>query len=300
MIELMVKFCLMNQSQSTCGACLSSSFHEKFPNELGTDNPSLDYAFSPHTRKTFRIVECDDCGHQFCDPMPNLESGYEETVDLTYLSSQAQRIKTAKSSLKILDPFLPTGSRVLDIGCNAGYFLDEAQQHYEVEGIELSKWAADLASSKHLIHREPLSTLNFSEQFDGLTLFGVIEHFSDPNLEIAAAFKALKPGGFLFIYTGDKNALLPQILKKKWWWYQGMHLQYFSKVSLRRLIERSGFTYVDSRRFPLYFSLNSLSTSMHRYPMLTPISRILSSRFLKSIHVRISISGEMIMVVKKP
>ena len=75
----------MSDTDSICGACHSTTFHEKFPDELGVNSPSLDYAFSPHTRKTFRIVECDNCGHQFCDPMPNLESGYEDTVDFTYL-----------------------------------------------------------------------------------------------------------------------------------------------------------------------------------------------------------------------
>jgi 2-polyprenyl-3-methyl-5-hydroxy-6-metoxy-1,4-benzoquinol methylase len=290
----------VSATNSRCSACHSSSFHEKYPDELGTHSPSLDYEFSPHTRKTFRIVECEICRHQFCDPMPNLESGYEETVDLTYLSTKQQRIKTAASSLKIIDAYLKTGSRLLDVGCNAGFFLDVASTQFEVEGIELSNWSADLAAMNHLVHRLPLSSLHLSEKFDGLTLFGVIEHFSDPSLEIAAAFRALKPGGFIFIYTGDKDALIPRLLKKKWWWYQGMHLQYFSKSSLRQLIERTGFIYVHSRRFPLFFSLNSLSTSMNRYRLLTPGAKILASRFLKPIHIRISVSGEMLLIAQKP
>jgi len=142
--------------------------------------------------------------------------------------------------------------------------------------------------------------LHFAEKYDAITLFGVIEHFSDPSLEITAAFEALMPGGYIFIYTGDRNAILPRLLKKKWWWYQGMHLQYFSKSSLRQLIERTGFVYIHSSRFPLFFSLNSLSTSMNRYPLLKPISRILASRLLNSMHIRISISGEMMLIAKKP
>lgn len=290
----------MSDTDSKCGACHSTTFHEKFPDELGVNSPSLDYAFSPHTRKTFRIVECDNCGHQFCDPMPNLESGYEDTVDFTYLSTKEQRTKTAKSSLKILNAYLDRGSQLLDVGCNAGFFLDVASKRFDVEGIELSNWSADLVSKNHQVHRQPLSSLRFTEKYDAITLFGVIEHFSDPSLEIAAAFQALRPGGYIFIYTGDKNAILPRLLKKKWWWYQGMHLQYFSKSSLRQLIERTGFVYIHSSRFPLFFSLNSLSTSMNRYPLLRPISKILASRLLKSIYIRISVSGEMMLIAKKP
>ena len=290
----------MSGTDSKCGACHSTSFHERFPDELGVNSPTLDYAFSPHTRKTFRIVECDNCGHQFCDPMPNLESGYEDTIDFTYLSTKEQRTKTAKSSLKILDTYLRSGSYLLDVGCNAGFFLDVASKRFDVEGIELSNWSADLASKNHQVHRQPLSSLHFTAKYDAITLFGVIEHFSDPSLEIAAAFQALRPGGYIFIYTGDRNAILPRLLKKKWWWYQGMHLQYFSKSSLRQLIERTGFDYIHSSRFPLFFSLNSLSTSMNRYPLLRPISKILASRLLNSIHIRISVSGEMMLIAKKP
>ena len=144
------------------------------------------------------------------------------------------------------------------------------------------------------------SAAEFLHEKVGVKIDGVIEHFSDPSLEIAAAFQALTPGGYIFIYTGDKNAILPRLLKKKWWWYQGMHLQYFSKSSLRHLIERTGFVYIHSRRFPLFFSLNSLSTSMNRYPLLRPISKILASRLLNSMHIRISISGEMMLIAKKP
>ena len=290
----------MSESDSKCGACQSSNFWEKYPDELGALNPSLNYEFTPHTRKTFRIVECESCGHQFCNPMPNLESGYEETVDLTYLSTKVQRIKTARSSIKIIDKYLDHGSSLLDVGCNAGYFLDVASEKFDVEGIELSNWSADLAATNHLVHRVPLSALHFITKYDGITLFGVIEHFHDPRLEIAAAFQSLRPGGFLFIYTGDRHAFLPRLLKKKWWWYQGMHLQYFSKSSLRKLIEQTGFAYVDSRRFPLFFSLNSLSSSMNRYPLLKPMSAILSSRLFKSVHLRISISGEMMLIAQKP
>lgn len=284
---------------SGCCVCLSCTFHEKYPDELGTHSPSLDYEFSPHTRKTFRIVECDICGHQFCDPMPDLISGYVDTVDRAYIATKEQRIRTASSSLQIIDRYLVFDSRLLDIGCNAGYFLDVASKQFKVEGIELSNWSAELAQANHLVHRQPLSKLQLTELFDGITLFGVIEHFSDPSNEIAAAFQALRPDGYIFIYTGDRNAFLPRLLKKKWWWYQGMHLQYFSKNSLRKLVESAGFVYVRSCRFPLFFSLNSLGTSMNRYPLMAPISKILSSRFLKLIHVRISISGEMMMIAHK-
>jgi len=76
-------------------------------------------------------------------------------------------------------------------------------------------------------------------------MFGVIEHFSNPTEEIAAAQRSLKPGEYLLIYTGDVGSLAARIPRKKWWEYQGVHLQYFSKKSLDMLLKRIGFEIVE-------------------------------------------------------
>jgi hypothetical protein len=43
--------------------------------------------------------------------MPNLESGYEGTIDEVYLSTKEQRTKTAISSVKIIDAYLKNGQK---------------------------------------------------------------------------------------------------------------------------------------------------------------------------------------------
>jgi cyclopropane fatty-acyl-phospholipid synthase-like methyltransferase len=102
--------------------------------------------------------------------MPDLESEYEGTVDLAYLSTKEQRIKTARSSIKIVKKYLDHGSSLLDVGCNTGYFLDVASEKFDVQGIELSNWSADLAAINHLVHRVPLSALQVKSKYDGITL----------------------------------------------------------------------------------------------------------------------------------
>ena len=103
------------------------------------------------------------------------------------------------------------GSKVLDVGCNAGFFLDVASKKFDRKVIELSRWSADLASMNHLVHRQPYSQLRPAKMYDYLTRFGAIKHFSNPNLEIMAAFHVLKPESLILICTGEKNALLPRL-----------------------------------------------------------------------------------------
>jgi len=231
--------------------------------------------------------------------MPNLLDDYVATEDKVYLASREQRIHTARKSVVTIRKYIPAHSRLLDVGCAAGFFLDVAANEFEVEGLELSQWAADHASKNHTVHRKPLSQLNFTEHFDVITMFGVIEHFSNPAEEIAAAQRALKPGGYLFIYTGDVSSLTARVLRKQWWWYQGMHLQYFSQKSLDLLLKRHGFEIVDHRLYPVYFSLQSLAHSLARYPITRPFQSLLSTKPLRRIHIKLVISGEMLAVSRK-
>jgi len=272
---------------------------ELYGDELNGERPSVDYNFSAHTRKTFRIVKCSSCGHIYVNPMPNLLDDYTATEDNVYLQSREQRIHTAHNSILTIRKYVPAGSRLLDVGCAAGFFLDVASSEFEVEGIELSKWAATLASKNHIVHRKPLSQLDFDARFDVITMFGVIEHFSNPAEEIAAAQRALKPGGYLFVYTGDVKSLAARILRKKWWWYQGMHLQYFSRNSLDSLLKRYGFEIVEHRLHPVYFSLKSLAQSLARYPITRPLQLLLGTRQLQLVHVKLVISGEMLVVSRR-
>lgn len=231
--------------------------------------------------------------------MPDLLHDYSSTEDAIYLESRKQRVDTAHNSVKTIRKFVPADSRLLDVGCAAGFFLDAAADEYRVEGLELSKWAGDQAAKRHTVHRQPLSELDFKEHFDVITMFGVIEHFSEPAIDIAAAHQALKSGGYLFIYTGDVDSFVARILKKKWWQFQGMHLQYFSGRTLDMLLRRFGFEIIEHGLHPVYFSLGSLAQSFARYPVTRPLQAILRTRLLRNISVKLVVSGEMLVIARK-
>lgn len=281
-----------------CSVCDSTDFSVLYPDELGDQVPPVDYNFTEDTRKTYQIVKCRVCDFIFTNPMPVLSEAYVENVDDVYLQSSPQRLRAAQKAVeKILK--IKTSGKLLDIGCAAGLFLDAAEKHFSVEGLELSNWAADIASKKHTVHRKTLSQLNFSEKFDVITLWGVIEHFENPRAEMEAVHAALKPGGIAVIYTGDVDAWLPRLLQKKWWWYQGMHLMYFSNRTLSRLLNRIGFDVVKYDHQTVYFQLFSLANSLNRYRIGKLISPILCLPWIKNIMVPLTLSGEMVLYARK-
>lgn len=287
------------KKEVACCVCDSQSFNILFPDELGDELPPVDYNFNQNTRKTFQIVQCNHCNLIFTHPMPQLSNAYVENIDDVYLKSSPQRLASAKNSVQQILKYKSSG-RLLDVGCAAGFFLDAAKEHFNVEGIELSSWAANIASRKHKVHQKPLSQLAFSEQFDVVTLWGVIEHFEEPRIEMEAVYKALKPGGIAVIYTGDVDAWLPKILGKKWWWYQGMHLMYFSRKTLTRLLERIGFEVIHHHNQTVYFQLFSLANSVNRYWFGKLISPFFRLPLIRNLMIPLTLSGEMVLFARKP
>jgi len=288
----------VNCVQIPCNVCCNETFTILYPDELNGKVPLLDYNFSEDTRKTFQIVKCEQCGLVFTNPMPKLGPFYQDTVDDAYLESTEQRKKTAKKVLRDILYYKSNG-KLLDIGCSIGVFLDEASQYFEVEGIEMSKWAANEARKRHNVHSAALETLDIEQKFDVITMFGVIEHFEDPGNEIKAIAKALKPGGILVLYTGDIDAWLPRILGKRWWWYQGMHLYYFSRKTCSILLKNYSLSTVKVKNYTVYFQLFSLAKSLSRYAIGRVITPLLISSVLRSIMIPLTISGEMLLIARK-
>ncbi len=283
-----------------CCVCGSELNDLLFEDELGDLPPSVDYSFSEHTRKTFRIVRCRVCGLIFTNPMPHMAPAYSENVDHVYLRSTPQRRRTAALAVARIRRHVASG-RLLDIGCATGIFLDEAARYFSVEGIELSAWAADIACRRHKVMRQPLTTSNGAVAvYDVVTLWGVIEHFEEPMKEIAAIFAAMKPGGLLAIYTGDADSWMARLLGKAWWWYQGMHLIYFSRTTLGRLLTKAGFEIVGTETYQQYFKLSTLSSSLNRYRIGKLLAPILTAKAIGDIMIRLVISGEMVMYARKP
>lgn len=282
-----------------CNLCAGKQFKLLYDDELGDTVPPVDYDFRPETRKTFAIVRCEDCGLVFTNPVPDLRDVYKDVVDPIYLASEKQRRETARHVFQAIRRHVPEGGRLLDIGCNTGLFLDEAAQSFKVEGVELSQWAAAEAAKHHLVHTAPISELALAGEFDVVTLFGVIEHFDDPMRELQAIARVLKPGGIFVVYTGDVDAWLPRMLGKRWWWFQGMHLFYFSLRTLSAMLQRAGLDVVARDNYMVYFQLHSLANSLSRYAIGRLFRPILKMPVLRDRMVGLKLSGELLVFARK-
>jgi 2-polyprenyl-3-methyl-5-hydroxy-6-metoxy-1,4-benzoquinol methylase len=136
--------------------------------------------------------------------------------------------------------------RLLDLGCAYGFFLKEAQQHFDVAGIELAKEAAQACRQAGLnVLSGVADEANMARigAVDVITMFDVIEHLPQPHETLALCHEYLKPGGVLVITTGDFASLAARCAGAKWrLMTPPQHLWFFTAESLRRMAAPLGYT----------------------------------------------------------
>ncbi len=108
------------------------------------------------------------------------------------------------------------GKRVLDVGCGGGILSDSmARKGADVTGIDLSVKALRVAQlhaleagTPQVAYREVSAEALAAEQpgsFDVVTCMEMLEHVPDPASVVRACATLVKPGGWVFFSTINRN-----------------------------------------------------------------------------------------------
>ena len=109
------------------------------------------------------------------------------------------------------------GLRVLDVGCGGGILADSmARKDANVLGIDLATKALKVAQlhaleaqTEGVQYREISAEALAAEQpggFDVVTCMEMLEHVPDPSSIVKACAALVKPGGYVFFSTINRNA----------------------------------------------------------------------------------------------
>ena len=288
-----------------CPVCGSEGAVEVHPAEVrSAADVAFTYTFRPEHTRTFRVVACGACTHRFCAPIPDdLAGHYVDVVDEEYLKHARSRVLAAEAALRVIARYQTSGA-LLDVGCATGDFLVAARDHgYRAEGVELSHWSARIARGRgFVVHGERLEALasHVSSRYDVITLWGVIEHFSGPATELAHVARLLRPGGIVVVWTGDVASLPSRLLGRKWWYWQGQHIQYFTRRSLRKLAEATGLRHVRTGRYRFALTWETLVNSLRRYRTHALLCALLRPFFVVKPVWHLALPGEMLFIARKP
>lgn len=155
-----------------------------------------------------------------------------------------------------MHPFIPVvAERILDVGCNTGAFGEglKARGKVVVWGVEPNNAAATKAASllDHVINDTFSATTAVPDSFFDVVVFNdVLEHLVDPWDALRIARSKLRAGGCVVASIPNlfHQENLLHILRDRDFRYEDRgvrdrtHLRFFTRKSVHRLFEDSGFT----------------------------------------------------------
>jgi 2-polyprenyl-3-methyl-5-hydroxy-6-metoxy-1,4-benzoquinol methylase len=175
-----------------------------------------------------------------------VDAEYQSGVYRDYVDARELKLATMRRRLPSISRHA-SGTRLLDVGCGAGFFLEAAlEAGFEPEGIELSPVAIDLAQPtvRSRIRCGDVNTLRTSDsgQFDVVTAFDIIEHIFDPPSFLDDIGCVLVPGGLLVVSTPDTGHWLRPLMRSRWPMLQpDQHTFLFSRGAMLSLLAAHGY-----------------------------------------------------------
>lgn len=197
----------------------------------------------------YRFVKCANCGLIFSNPILPLDKIAKLYKDSTFdYAPEAEYLK--KTYGAVLERMLPhigiQKTKVLDIGCGNGFFLERAEelgvQH--VFGVEPSIPAIKMAP-KRLQSKIKASIfkpgLYKALTFDIACCFHTLDHVTDPMAFVKEMYRILNRGGQASVIVHDTGGLSVKLFGEKSPIFDIEHIYLFNKVTLRRIFMMSGF-----------------------------------------------------------
>ena len=236
-----------------------------------------------------------------------------------YLNNQLQsNFQRYSSQVDKIKKYLGPESKVIDIGCGGGLFLQLLQKiGFQVFGVELEPYRKEYCIQNGInVFNEDITKDDFiknhDQSFDAVTLWDVIEHVNYPSSQLKTAYEILKKGGYIFIDTPAKDSFYHRFGSFLYKRTQGRfnffldimysdhifgHKQIFSTEEMKKELQAVGFEIKEISKFhelsfPYEFYLKKLLKSNFLAKLTKPIVSLLLTI--------IPIKNKMLVVAKKP
>ncbi len=230
------------------------------------------------SRETYSIVRCEQCGFLFTNPRPDKEKIGQYYKSEEYISHsnsskgiinklyQEVRKYTLGSKFRLVSS-LTKGTRILDIGCGTGEFLNTCKKAgWTCIGIEPDQGARQYGLNNYGLDVKEecaISTLE-SASFDIITMWHVLEHVYDLKERVAELDRLVKPEGTILIAVPNSSSSDALHYKEAWAAYDvPRHLYHFQPKDIELLFKGFGLNVV--RILPMKFDSFYVSMLSEKY-----------------------------------
>ena len=208
----------------------------------------IDYSVS---KETFDLYYDQDLDLLITSPQPspeNLGRYYESNDYISHTDSKRSLFEKAyhfvkgialKNKLNLINNCSSSKGNLLDIGAGTGDFLFTAKQNgWETIGVEPSEKAKGIAIGKGIKFSDSTQDLQ-SHSFDVITMWHVLEHVPNLEIQIKELKRLVKPNGTIIIAVPNFKSYDANYYGEFWAAYDvPIHFWHFSKKAIQLLFEK--------------------------------------------------------------
>jgi SAM-dependent methyltransferase len=233
------------------------------------------------------IVRCRRCGHMQLAQFPDegyLAVAYRRAASDAYVAEEEGQRATARRILSVIERHARRGS-IVDLGCWVGFLLSEAERGgWKGVGVEPSEFASAFARERLGLEVQTAGILEAdlpAGRFDASFLGDVIEHVPDPGSVVDRVGTLLVPGGVLAATLPDAGSQLARVMRARWWSVIPTHIHYFTRRSMRVLLERHGFEVLLTSTAPKAFTVRYYLERLGGYSRTLARTLVATSEWLR-------------------
>ena len=235
-----------------------------------------------HLSGVFSIVQCCQCHLVYLNPRPDqheIQRYYPENEYFCFeMEAEPPRLGQDDPLLRVIRELDLAVTSLCDVGCGTGRFLLAAQRTgWQVAGIEPHDRARGLCNAR-LDGRVVFSSFERARfpagAFDVVTFWHALEHLPSPRAALGECHRILRTGGLLALAVPNFQSLERRVWGANWIGVMApTHLFHFTRSTLRRYLETSGFEIVAESQPPGANSLAANVLRSLRRLFLDPLSK---------------------------
>jgi SAM-dependent methyltransferase len=254
-------------------------------------------SFSNHS--SIDLYQCERTGFRFWRPK---EIAGNEAFYRDLSGAWATYYRDWRWEYGQLDDEISPTSRVIEVGCGKGYFLQYLQGKVaHAEGVEFNREA--ITNKVTTWDVQPMDISEAAERFEGtfdlVCHFQVLEHVVEPRRFLEESIRLLKPAGRL-VFSVPNHEYVPHALRKDAFDLPPHHVNHFTPASLDAIGKEMGMDVVRIRAMPRPFTPEETSPNVSNNNIYRAARR-LSYEMLNLVYKVLGEPGHTVIAVfRKP